>query len=501
MIKSRGPASLQARSVVAALTTAALLAPTLVACGAFDSGKKSKKSETDENADGDGLTTKLLLSAGGLSTLDGASLLAGKVLPLGTADEEMGYPGIGINYGDVVLEGFKINLRKISMGGIPGAPSASPEATLVDFGTDGKELQIADGFQGTIEVDTDLSLPNGVYRSLTLSFENQMQIKAWAYLDSDNNGAIDTTIWTTANGIAKSATKITSTSGMSGYNYYAYPWAMPLVASSLTDNSTSNTNVLTQFRDPVEVKDSKIITNNKESDTLDLDVLIDTYNIIKVWDGRYGNSNPEAIVMGTPTTNGQGELRLPPPVMPFPQGEQDSRTGCCGLTMNQFFPAGEPHFAMSNYLNAFGLVNQGGLKAHIYLVGKEATFTPFNTQSMTVIFNGDGEPLFARMGIGELNTTLHIGPVAKLFEAATDDSTTYTFATSGGTKDSAGNEDGGLYYGDSVSQAGHTFSGFRSTIIDQKYNMTMKDGPRCKAEYDYCVKESAGVAAYVQRVR
>ena len=473
-----------------------LLAALTASCGdkKESTGSNNGQSENPDNA----FSTKLRLSAGGLNTAQEGNLTSPVIKLLDPASEELGYPGIGINYGDVVLEGFKINLRQITMAGMPGTQDGGPNAVLADFGTEGKELQIAEGFRGTIQVDTSLVIPDGVYRTISLAFENSMQVKAWAYLDTDNNGTTDTTIWTTPSGIQKSATKITLQTAMTGYDYYKYPWAMPLTASSLIDNSTSNTGVLTQFRDPVEVKAGKILTSGTESDTLDLNVLIDTYNIVKVWDGRYGNSNPEEVIMGTPTPFGEG-IRLPPPVMPFPQGAQDSRSGCCGISMNQFFPASQPNFAMSNYLSAFGLVNQGGLKAQIYLVGKDAAFTPFNTQAMTVLLDSNGEPLFARMGIGELNTTLHIGPFAKLFEKQSDG--TYNFATSGSSTDSEGKEDGGLHYGNTTDKAGHLFSGFRKATIGQRYSMTMKDGPRCKAEYDYCVKTADGVTAYVQRVR
>ena len=295
------------------------------------------------------------------------------------------------------------------------------------------------------------------------------------------------------------------------------------MSKSLTDNSASPYGVVTFFRKPLEITGGKIVkaaevvtlaeaptstatptptaTPTIFTDTLDLNILIDTYNLVKVWDGRYGGSNPEDINMETPTYNTSTtppKLFMPAPVMPFPQGDDDSRTGATALKMNQFFPPGNPHFAMGNYLNAFALINSGGIKAQTYLIGKQSVYTPFNTQSLTIIYDGAGEPQFARVGIGELNTTLHLGATAKMFEKQADG--TYNFGTNGSAQDALGVDDGGFNYNDDIKMAWHLLSGFRKSALGQKFSMLLKNGPRCKGQYDYCVAE-AGVSTYVQRVK
>jgi hypothetical protein len=191
---------------------------------------------------------------------------------------------------------------------------------------------------------------------------------------------------------------------LTGYDYYKYPWAVAALAKNATYNSELSYNVSSVFRTPVVVKVGKITTTSDgvtstESDALALDILIDTYNYVKVWDGRFGSGRVEDFIQGVPTINTTtGEHQLPPSVFPFPQGPNDSRTGGGGVSVNTLYTESKPAFALSNYLSAFALVNSSGIKAQIYLLGKNAVFTPFNNQSFTLVLDGNGETQFAKVG-------------------------------------------------------------------------------------------------------
>jgi len=472
-------------------------------CSKSSSERSSDKASTSD-PDNTLQTGKIEVSvlATGLNSALGSSLaLRENLLRLAAVeDEEYGYPGIGMNYGDCIVESLKLKLQKISIAPKATDTKSDGGVTLVDFGDEGKELEIAEGYNGKIEANSEVEIQDGTYQQTMVSVFDSFSVKAYAYLDADNDGVIDTTIWTTATEVKKSASKITP-ANLEGYGFYTYPWIITTTARGNTAETNKDhvINMQTNFRYAVVVKDGEVTTTNFDGtettdDAIDISLLVDTFRIIKVWDGRYQAGN---ISNWQPGAGGAGNI--PAPVFPFPQSAQDSRTlGSNNMHSYDFYPEGSPAFAFSNYLNLFSLVNAKGLKSQVYLIAKTNTITPYNNQLFTVVMDGDGNPLFARVGIGESNETLHIGPMAKLFEKQADGS--YNFASSGASVTVDGVDDGGLYYNDDKEMAGFLFTGFRKLGLGQKAQMTMKNGNRCKGEYDYCV-DAAGVTAYYQRVQ
>ena len=73
-------------------------------------------------------------------------------------------------------------------------------------------------------MSSEKEVADGKYAVAKINFENAFLLKAYAYLDTDNNGTIDTTIWTTATGIQISNSKMLPEQ-MTSKDYYRYPFA------------------------------------------------------------------------------------------------------------------------------------------------------------------------------------------------------------------------------------------------------------------------------------
>jgi hypothetical protein len=74
----------------------------------------------------------------------------------------------------------------------------------------------------------------------------------------------------------------------------------------------------------------------------------------------------------------------------------------------------------------------------------------------------------------------------------------YRYYVEYGIEDADGVDDGGMYYHNDRSMAGHVVEGFRHLALGETAPVVVKDGPRCKAEYDRCLGDRAGV---IRRVR
>lgn len=78
-----------------------------------------------------------------------------------------------------------------------------------------------------------------------------------------------------------------------------------------------------------------------------------------------------------------------------------------------------------------------------------------------------------------------LGSVARLFED--EGGGKYTFYMDYGTRDANGNTDGGLYYNNDKNMAGFIATGFQpAASVGVSGSFTVKDGPRCWDEYNYC---------------
>lgn len=480
-------------------TTAALAAllALSVGCGQDKGGDDKASNSTDPGIkNGDDPTAPapgmlaISLTADGLaSSIDGAALnLAG------VADEAYGYPGIGMNYGDAIVEGMRIQLRKVDIQTVNSETGGyATSVNLVSFGEEGKTLEISEGFNGKIETSAEVTVAPGTYSQAAITIDNSLSLKAYAYLDRNNDGTIDATVWTTATEVKIDTTKKLAPGAMPGYDWYTYPWLLSTIADSLTDNTSRPATMITQLSKPVIVTDKGVETDGVVDQKLSISLLVDTFRIVKVWDGRFQLGNFDSWVSGS----GDASI-IPSPVFPFPYSDNDTRVMNGNLKIGDFYPVSKPAFALNNMVSAYAFINKTSVKAQNYLVSKTADITPYNNQLMTVLLDDDGSPMFAKFGLGESNGTLHIGAMGKVFAKQAD--STYTFATSYGMKDAGGKWDGGLMSSDDLDKAGHLFSGFRKLAIGQRAEMKMNDGKRCKEEYDYCVG-TAGVAAYFMRAQ
>lgn len=479
------PALALRRSLV--LTGTAAL---LMSCG-------SKKSESA--AQGGGNKLKIAVTAQGLAALSTATSLSLANRALGLVapeDETGGYPGIGINYGESVVDGLKVKLTRISLTGIPGKVSESPTLEVFNWSAAPKEIAVESGLNEKLEQTVELESKSGTYKAMSVSLRNSYKVKAYAYLDTDNNGSIDATIYTTASEIKRVDSRVAK-ADLASYDYFEYKFGLVGAAKSL-DEREAEIGSITIFPNPVEINaDGEVTTTAADGTTktkstagLSVNLCIDTFRIVKVWDGRFGNSSD--YVPGDAS-------KIPYPVFPFPYAENDSRVLANGLKGVDFFPLGKPHFGLGDYIPMFAFPNLSAVMAEVYIVAKTSSITPFNSQIFTVATDGAGTPIIGKFSLGEGESTLHIGSAARLFAKSADGS--YSFATNYGIKDANGVDDGGLYYNNDINMAGHLFTGFKSLAnVGDTGTMTMKNGPRCKEQYDYCVAE-AGVTAYYKRMR
>ena len=85
-----------------------------------------------------------------------------------------------------------------------------------------------------------------------------------------------------------------------------------------------------------------------------------------------------------------------------------------------------------------------------------------------------------------------VGTAARLFES--EGGGKYTFYMDYRATDDNGNEDGGLYYNNDKNMAGYIANGFKLLdAVGDSDSFTVKDGPRCKGEYNYCFAKAKRV--------
>lgn len=462
----------------------------IIVASTFLSASCGKKKTDDEKK------FTVDVRAQGLLSIDSSVSLARMALDIpDPADETNGYPGIGINSGESVVDGLKIKLTGVSLGGIPGSNSGGRELLVFDWSASPKEISIEDGLSEKLQQSVELPATEATYHTMTVRMLNTFSVKAYAYLDSDNNGTIDTTIYTTPSEVKKVEQKL-SKSELTDYGFFEYKFALTSVANAVNDSGNIIGNI-TVFPAPVTITSDNTIrttnpdgkSNEKLSSNLSVDLAIDTYRIVKAWDGRYGNTSE--YVRGDSS-------KIPHLPYPFPNAE-DTRMLRNGLKSVDFFPAGKPAFGMGDYIPMYAFPNSSGLKAKVYLVAKDSTFSPFNSQVMTIVSDSSDVPLIGKFSLGENIQTLRIGPAARLFEK--QGSGKYNFATSFGEKNENGTFDGGLYYSNDVAKAGHLFEGLDLALpVGGSSTLTMKNGNRCRGEYNNCVDPN-GITAHYLRVK
>lgn len=454
----------------------------------------------------------LQLDASGVDSDASALRLGEEGLSLTTEDP---YPGIGINSGESVVEGLKIWLIGASIENQVDSDASNPAnrtVQLFDWTAAPKELQIAKGYAGTISETVKGYLKPGEYNRMAISMLDKLSVKAYAYLDTDNDGTIDTTIYTTAAVVKKVAEVLDAAAMPTDYDYYNYGYIGALTADSLTA-STKTAGTLTVFDKPVVIPETEVDAKVAAGDnsgaeatppiSLNLALVVDTTYLLKAWDGRFGDSG------SIPNVRGTG--KIPQPQFPFPMDSDPAhgRRHDVGLTQLDFYPEGTPAFGLGNYVPMFAFAGVGKANFQVYAFSLDQNYDSFwapnqassyrKTLIVTVALDKDGLPLLARTTSLAEGQELFMGALGRLFEKQTDG--TYTFYTEYGVKDASGKDDGGMYYHADKTMAGHSYTGFNvKAKAGDEFQVVQHDGPRCKAEYDYCVG-AAGKSLWVKRIK
>lgn len=505
--------------VIKSLATVALCSILGVALGC---GKHKKSDSTSTDSSGSAGTgtgsvgvsnVALKIDAKGVdSTSSSLRLSSNESFGLTSTDP---YPGIGVNSGETIVDSLKIWLTGLTLNNQVDSNSSNTSnrtASVADWSAAPKELQIAKGYAGTFNETIKTYIKPGDYNQMSISMLDKMSIKAYAYLDTNNDGTIDATIYTTATRVTKVASVLDPASMPSDYDYYVYGYINALTADSLTA-STKTSSTLTVFDQPVTIPttdvDAKAAAGEKVAAStvppfsLSLSLVVDTTYLIKVWDGRFGTSSATSLV--------RGDGKVPPPVFPFPMDNipANSRRHDVGLTQLDFYPEGKPAFGVGNYIPMFGFANVGKATFGVFAFSLDQNFDSFwsptnaggfkKTLILTLAYDSTGKPLLSRTTSLAESLNMFIGALGRVFEKQSDG--TYTFYTNYGVKDASGKDDGGLYYHSDKTMAGHSFSGFKANAaVGDTFQVIQNDGPRCNAEYNYCVG-SAGRSLWVKRLK
>ncbi|MBT3220983.1 MAG: hypothetical protein HN348_18010, partial [Proteobacteria bacterium] len=179
-----------------------------------------------------------------------------------------------------------------------------------------------------------------------------LEIKAWAFFDSDDDDEVDTTIWTTANGCMKADEKLDSTDAMDGYDYYTYPFLFP------RDDIENGAG--TELRYPLEISDAETtidLAGNEipMPEVFQIDLRLDTFRLPMGWDG-----------------------------------DSDFRES---LFDSVLLPDDEPAFVLES-LPFYGLFNEPEAVTETYALGPDQTFPLRGTTTATILFSSDGTPVF-----------------------------------------------------------------------------------------------------------
>ncbi len=363
------------------------------------------------------------------------------------------YPGIGIDTGNAVVDGLKVRLTGIELDG----GEDERHANVADWTNSPKEIEISKGFSGSVSAET--VIPYGTYAGIQVRMAPGYSLKAWAYLDQNEDGEIDFTAWTTSSGVTWQSEKLLPEE-LTGYDYYDYGFMYWTTADGV--ESTRPEGEGTWFAYPIEVTSADTITNAlgaevPNPDTLQVDIRIDTLHLAKVWNGQ-----------------GQRDDLF---------GGFADHTNDHGVTAGELFPDGAADFAIG-YLPLFTLVNEPQAVAETYEVSDGDDFAFGWTQLATIVFNGDGEPVIGRV---RDRGGLDLNQFMALFTSEGD---TYTFQIG----------DGDLLYNNDVAQAQHQVAGFqRLAVDDAPVQITVSDGAQCSQAAMQCQGDRTGFIRRIAR--
>ena len=378
------------------------------------------------------------------------------------------YTGIGTNYSEVVVDGFKISLTGFSVGTGVFGTSTMTNVEVVDWSASPKELEIKDGFDG--EVAAEANIPVGTYTWLQTKYLKDYSVKAYAYFDRNNDGTAEWTIYTTATGL-KLVSGVLDMTTVTDYAYGLFSENNGATGSAATSGSITLPSV--PFTVTAESK-------------ISLNLQIDSYRAFKAWDGREVTNwatNPPAVgATIDPTT-------VAAPGFPF----NSAMVGAAGDT-SKAYHFGSPAIARI-YVPMFvtAAADSAKFKSETYLFASTSNFTPYNTTVTTIVFDASGVPVIGQVNGGDGNEHLHAGGKASFFEKVTDNSYSfYVGSTTGLTKPEW--NDGGFYYNSDKTKATHQYSLFSSlTTVGGIGTIKLGNAPRCDDEYNYCVPDVSNV--------
>jgi hypothetical protein len=413
-----------------------------------------------------------------------------------TGDE---YPGMGEHSGESVVLGLKIKLTGISLNEKPPGQPGATGGPIFDWSSSPKELQIENGFSGVIEDSALLTLPEADYHVVQVNYLSQYDLKAYAYLDTDKNGEVDTTIYTQASGVV-AVPGIHPPAALVDFDYKHYGFTYTHNADSATASTTTSMDftllpaparvgapVATGGAGETGAAGATIAEGGASSDpgtTSDLSItlFIDAYRVVKAWDG---------VPPSSPTDHVD---------VLFPQGSTESRSNGFGVDLIDLYPLGQPTFGLQ-YLPTFAFANASEYFSESYLIAPSEPYLVANSQPMSVIFDSRGVPVIGRTGGNVDLLSLQLGQAARMFERMGEDGSTplYRYFVEYGIRNQDGLDDGGMYYHNDKTMAGHIVEGFRHlSAVGDSTTLLLKDGPRCNAEYDRCYGDRTAV---MRRVR
>jgi hypothetical protein len=462
----------------------------------IDAEKTAGKSNSNQtNTVLSGVESNVIVTAGSLAIgTDGLSLSERFNLLSGPT----AYDGIGTNYSEVVVEGFKIKLGGISFGsGVLGQANSSSQSVF-NWNDDPKELEIRDGFNGTIEESA--AVKEGTYDWLNVSWSKAYDLKAYAYFDRNYDGTPDWTMYTSAAGI-QLASGMLDMSTRNDYDYLHYP--------APQNDSMPYNGTLTIPSEPLVVKkDEKLFVN----------LLIDTFRIVKAWDGRLGNgTGGDPWTLNPPTVKDGSWNVNHAPTMGFPFNSAMVETNAD--SPGKPYKVGTPSFAITSVpMFATAADSREKIRSEIYLAAwQQNNYTPYNTSNFIVLYN-DGEdssiesddvPFIGAMNGGDGSEHLHVGSTVRHFTVNVDGTFNfYAGFTTGITKPEW--NDGGYYYNRGIEYAGHRGLNFPRLAVDASGSALIGNATRCDDEYNYCVPDNQNVksatngatkAIYLKRVR
>jgi hypothetical protein len=434
------------------------------------------------------------------------------------------YAGMGEHSGESVVLGLKIKLTGITLSEKPPGQAGGQGGPIFDWSAAPKELQIENGFSGVIEDSALLTLPEADYHVLQVSYLSQYELKAYAYLDTDKDGEVDTTIYTKASGVV-SVAGIHPPAALVDLDYKHYGFTYTHNADSPTASTTTSFD-FTLLPAPARVGSAGSSraelpgaeggasgdtagapgsagkagsgaepgsagadsgeggAGSVPSDTNDLSItlFIDAYRVVKAWDGVPPSSPADHVDVL------------------FPQGAGESRSNSFGVDLLDLYPIGQPTFGLQ-YLPTFAFANASEYTSESYLIAPSEPYLVANSQPMSVIFDGRGVPVIGRTGGNVDALSLQLGQAARMFERIGEDGSTplYRYYVEYGIRDDGGVDDGGMYYHNDKDMAGHSVEGFRHlNAVGDSTTLLLKDGPRCNAEYDRCYGDRTAV---MRRVR